>query len=366
MKQFIAAILFVLGSALISTASFAVVDVDAPIIKVRASCVAIDNCFENMTDVSSWIGNVRTPKTSASAPLLVDIGPGDFSGLFMLCFGNPDYDYITFRGAGIEKTRIGRITIGQGCEEVSFSDLTIVQQAGSSYAIVLTQSGSTTRWNNVLLDGNWDEYGGGCVAQGRHTWVSSQVRGNYKIRCDKSWFLGSELIGKMGFGAGSKYTMTVLEVRANGEAHVYGSNISAVYDDTAFIPGLIAEYHRAVYAENDGEIHIHGTGIDVMSDTVSDIAALEVGVGGKIHATETGYNMRTGSGGTITRLINNGGTIKAPYQWEEGDAPPNITSITGADTVVDTSGPAPRLLVYNSNCTGANGAWSDIATGNCI
>lgn len=92
-----------------------------------------------------------------------------------------------------------------------------------------------------------------------------------------------------------------------------------------------------------------------------------------VHANESSYNLVNNGGGLITRILNNGGHVHAPYTWENHDNPPAINSVTGADMAVEndcssagcqSTGTETHLLVYNTNCT-ANGPWFDVVTGKC-
>ena len=350
--------LFLVISLLIlhSTSAFAVVDDNASVVQLRKSCseggVALNNCFTQMGDVETWLRNTRIP--DSNNPLLIEIGPGNFEGLIG-CLAPQTYSHVTFRGAGMKRTIIGRITLGTGCTELSFLDLTVKQQPGSSYAVVIVNPGLHTRWTNVFLDGNWQEYGIG-GGSGTHYWFASRTRGTYSVKRDKTWFFGSEITGKFVPTSGNTYEMNVLTAALGGEIHVYGSNLAAVENTGTLVSNL---NHGVAYATSNAQIHIHGTGIDVISKAASDIYALWVDNGGSIHANETAYNMSTGTGGSINRIVNNGGTIRAPYVWEPQATPPNIVSVTGADTAVDTSGPDPVMIIYNSTCTGAEGPWYD-------
>lgn len=355
--QFIKYLLLVISLLMLhSTNAFAVIDDDANVVLLRKSCseggVALNNCFTQMDDVEVWLANTRNP--GANNPLLIEIGPGNFENLIG-CAAPQTYSHVTFRGAGMKRTVIGRITLGTGCTELSFIDLTVKQQPQSSYAVVLLNPGLHTRWTNVFLDGNWQEYGiGGGL--GTHYWFASRTRGSYSVKRDKTWFFGSEITGKFIPTSSSTYDMNVLTAALGGEIHVYGSNLAAVENTGAFVSNF---EHGVAYATSNGKIHIHGTGIDVISNSASNIYALWVDSGGSIHANDTAYNMSTGTGGSISRIVNNGGTVKAPYVWEPQATPPNIVSVTGADTAVDTSGPDPIMIIYNSACTGAGGPWYD-------
>lgn len=345
-----------------STNALAVIDDNASVVLLRTSClengVVLNNCFEDMGSVLNWTR--QTKKPGGGNPLLVEIGPGNFEE-FIFC--NNNFRNVTFRGAGIDQTVIGNMTLGgdgttsTSCTDLTFDSLTVKQPSGTGYAVVLPKPGLKTTWKNVFLKGNWNEYSGACSnTNGKHYWFSSRTRGYYQTACDETWFIGSELAGLPvddGYGG---YDLKVLI--ATGEdtvVHVYGSTINA-----SKINGTsTAVTHIAVQAENGANVHIHGTGIDVISATASNITALSANTGGIIHASASAYNMSTGAGGTITRIVNNGGTVRAPYVWEPQASPPNINSVTGADTAVVTGGPDPIMVIYNSACTGAGGPWYD-------
>ena len=84
---------------------------------------------------------------------------------------------------------------------------------------------------------------------------------------------------------------------------------------------------------------------------------------GTIHANQAAYNL-DGKGGPVARIVNFGGHIHAPYFWEAHDAPPAITSVTGADTAVVTNNTdgRPHIVIYDSTCTSK---WYDTATKLC-
>ena len=226
----------------------------------------------------------------------------------------------------------------------------------------------------MLLDGNWDEFGPETATcnPGKHYWFHSRINGKYQIRCDQSWFFGSEItVGR--FAIDPSYAL--IDVANNGEAHIYGSNINL--DIRKFGSANFSTRHVAVSASGGGKAHIHGTGIDVISNRAGDIVALEVGAGGEIHANGAAYHMKPGPGGTATRVQNpnNVGLVHAPYVWEEDKKPPTgVNSQNGADMVVQTgcaangcqnAGTETHLLIYNTNCTGTGGPWFDVVTRAC-
>ena len=385
---------FLFGIAFISfffsfTATAAtVIDNNAPIVSLRTTCteaggsVFINNCFTDVTTLNNWLRYTRKP--NVSAPLLVEIGPGNFGGINFGCLAPVAFSHVTFRGAGMKKTAIGPLTIGLECTELTFQDLTVTQYTpgGNGYAVTIVNTGTgiNTTWNGVFLDGNWDEYDSSCdpvinpaINPGKHYWFHSRINGKYNIKCDQSWFFGSEISGQTQNSGRGFYALIALDVASYGEAHIYGSNINAIFDTS--IGPLTARRHVAVSASAGGKVHIHGTGIDVIGNGTGNIIALEVGAGGEIHANGAAYHMKQLPGGTKTRIQNNGGVVHAPYVWEEDNKPPTgVSSQNGADMFVQTgcaangcqnAGTETHLLIYNKNCTGAGGPWFDVVTRAC-
>jgi hypothetical protein len=94
-----------------------------------------------------------------------------------------------------------------------------------------------------------------------------------------------------------------------------------------------------------------------------------------IHADVSAYNLKTS--GSVTRISNLGGSVKAPYRWAQDNQPPSVISDNGADMAVETNcddtschdqdtGPETHLLIYNDNCqVGNHGPWFDVVTGRC-
>lgn len=344
------------------SAAYAAIDANASIVSLRTSCtenngtVVINNCFADINTLFNWLSNTRKP--SASAPLLVEIGPGKFTG-FISCVAPGSFSHVTFRGAGINRTTIGRLTLGTGCTELVFSELTVTQQSAGQYAVTILKPGLNTTWKNVFLNGNWEEYGtGGNGAIGKHYWFQSRINGYYQINVDQSWFFGSEIANIQPQVNGEN----ALTVGAGGEAHVYGSNINVTNSSTTAIDLV------AVRVSAGGEAHIHGTGIDVISTTVSNITALKAESGGEIHANGAAYNLRAPAGSSTSRIVKDADPqthVHAPYLWEHIPTLP-LTSIQGADMTVIATGTAdgrPHIAVYDSNC---QSKWYDTSDKACV
>ena len=353
------ALLFLSGSN-----TLAAVDDDAAVVHLRQSCTengaTMDNCFEDISTLDNWTWNTRFP--SPTQPLTIQIGPGTFTGSFT-CNGS---GFVTISGSGIGNTIVQNAFLPVSttqCVNLVYSDLTL-KNTGNLFGV--KNFGGSTTWNNVEIIGlgyAWFDSPGGCSGPpGSHYWFNSKIIAQttagfsttaYFNACDESWFFGSEITARGSVGASTP-------IRAvGGEVHVYGSVIRAVPEDGATMNEI-----TAVTAMNTAEIHIHGTGIDVISTGPNDITALKVSGGGHIHANESSYVLKTGSGGSITRVANSGGHVSAPFQWQTSGLPPAINSITGFDTVVytNTVDGHPHMAIYDSSCASN---WYDISTNSC-
>ncbi len=374
MKKIYSASLIVLSFwflFLLSAAS-AAIDPTADKVSLRVSCTInnnpLDNCFTNWWSLNSWINTTRHP--NANSPLEVDIGPGTFGpnldagaiSLRINCNPATGYTgYISYVGVGSNQT----ILTGQGsgsnsplmvqsCTNLNFSHLQISNpNTGiAGYGAVQWSGGGISHWDDVQLMGNGRAWYEACGATpGTHYWTSSQltasaafsVADTYDASCDESFFFGSQ-INLIGAGLGNTNGAVVAD--GTGTIHLYGSHISVINAGSA----------PAANAHNGGMIHIHGTGIDVTSTTGQNIVALLAASGGMIHANSSAFMMS--STGTITRISNNGGTIMAPYLWQENTSPPNVISANGSDQVVitATSDGHPHLLIYDNTCSSS---WYD-------
>lgn len=356
-------------TSLISFEVRAAVDSDAAIINLRTSCTengnTVDNCFTNLPEMNTWIWNSRMPAPDATSPLKINIGPGTFNGTFT-CDSEPwngkNYGSVTIQGSGIHNTILqnssGPISTTR-CHNLVFNDMTL-KNYGTLFGV--KNLGGSTVWNNIRIEGigyAWFDSPNACNTKGSHYWFNSTIVATtasgstkaYYTGCDESWFFGSELIAKSSSGISQP-------IQSNGgEVHVYGSVIRALPSDN--------NSAVAVQALNGGEVHIHGTGIDVIGTGSNSLTALAASTGGSIHANETSYVMKTGEGGTKTRVSNSGGSIAAPYQWQTGATPPDVNTETGYDTVVitNTSDNHPHMVISDNTCASK---WYDINSSACM
>ncbi len=391
-RKFIAITIAVIGFASLNAS--AAIDNAASVVLLRTSCNdgaggTLNNCFITTNTLVSWVANTRNPKPNASAPLTIEIGPGTFSGFAIGC--NTEFTgYVTFRGAGRDVTNISgavvfpTYTLGlYGCTSLLFEDLTIGPVGGG---IWWTGQGTST-WENVNVfhtGYGWNEVSScsGSGERGKHYWFSSRIVGSenggfsrpYQSRCAEDWFIGSEITIKptsnIGFDAFALHS-----IGTSSEIHYYGGVLRALAGPGIGVPafGASASFRyglAAAVAEDGGQIHIHGTGIDVLSSDGNPVSSLGVLSGGFIHANGSAYNLATGTGGSVTRVNNQGGHIHAPYLWEHVPDPataPNFASANGADQTTVTSGTSdghPHMAVYSSTCP-SNARWYDQVDKTC-
>jgi hypothetical protein len=351
------------------------------IIFVRKDCGTQTNCATTMKEATSWIAITRLP--TAARPVKVDIGPGKFGidgdG------GVACTSYTSWNGAGPEQTILASGMSASSCTRFHVSSLKIT---GGFPAPVYWRGGGDSTWTNVHLDGSlygWTETAcDATTGRAKHQWFGSRISSKnkgYLTSCSENWFWGTELAVT---GADNPRVVIALYQPSFGvspEFHFYGSNLKLVLPDGAVTaePSENGECTGAVVVCSNGpgaSVHIHGTGIDIVGNTLPNkVVALAADNGGEIHANGATYNLSTGSGGTIQRVlkgvVGSGGHIHAPYMWEtHPDAPfaspPGVTfkSKTGYDTAIVTStlDGRPHMVIYDSTCTSG---WWDTVTLNC-
>jgi hypothetical protein len=338
--------------------------------------------------MNNWIRNTRLP--NASSPLLVEIGPGVFTGnadINIVCDpGNGYTGFTTYRGSGMDQTTLKGSGSGSSasvnvtnCTDLAFSDLKV---ATNFYGGIYWSGGGNSSWSNVHVDAvarAWLEPTCGST-RGKHYWFGSRLNSTtaftvgdtYQSKCDETWFYGSEVAIVSNGGGYTNASTQAVHALGDGIIDLYGSNLRAFGDD------LSTTY--AALSVGTGEIHIHGTGIDAISATGKDVTALRAENGGFIHADVSAYVLKTT--GTKTRISNNGGDVRAAYQWAQSDQPPAVVTENGADLFVETDCSASgceetasngasdtHLLIYNDNCPAPGqtdgGPWFDVVTGQC-
>ena len=346
--------------------------------------ITIDNCFDNVTDLRSWVNTIRKPGPMSPLEIQFGLGQHNFEegGLKFLCSNNSYEGHIAIKGLGRKQsilyTNSGFNMNFKGCSEISVSNLTIRNTNSTSGGAILWNGGGNSNWTNVEVDAQyyaWDERMCGLV-RGQHYWHSSVIKNQYhqtgkayRGKCDESWFIGTEITqtDENHLGTNIANSLIALDISGNAIAHVYGSVIRVIANSVVNSNNITASGGNntqagdgsgamaAAYAYDGGRIHIHGSAIDVISHASNNISALVATNGGHIHAPGTSFNLFTAEGGVINRLFKGtNGHIHSPYLWQTSAEPPVINSITGSDMVIVTNidEGKPHTLEYDTNCSG--------------
>lgn len=408
-----------LPSLMISTNASAIIDPDATVVYLRKSCIEysggpeLNNCFVDTNDILAWLGgdgssNLPYPTRNDDAgPLRIEIGPGRFAG-----FECKNKNDISLIGSGPGVTILGGPANSIGikashCFNFNVQDLRV---ESGFISVEWVGRGSST-WSNVHAMPNsltqvpgyptsfpeenvygWSETG--CLGIDKasrpvHRWVNSRIvttgKTAYLANCSENWFFATQFeTNGEGFLSGLR-GLTVVgldqEPANRPEVHIYGSNIRVIAAQDASFPtphssgdgiGIMA----ASVGQN-GELHIHGTGIDVIGNNIpNDIAALAVADNGFIHASQSAFVMQTTAPGRKYRIKNDGGTIKAPYQWADSTSTDAIVSENGSDMVIENLCPdatlacsdnekRPNVMVYSEACSGSAGPWFNTTRNEC-
>ncbi len=397
-----------LGEIILCGSALAGIDNNASVVQLRVSCIesnaTINNCFTSLNTLDSWIQEVRA--SSNSDPLAVQIGPGTFPGV-LRCQGN---QHISLLGSGSSNTTLKRSGEGEGFLVVlilkdkcnlNVQDLKIDNIGGLAAVQVQDQNSSTFEilsiWNNVEIISTgypWlEEHCDPAITHSKHFWKASKltsldggIAGFAKayVSCAENWFHATEITARREIPGGVPQATALLVF---GETHVYGGVIRALSGPGVNLPtpspytsGAGPQGLVGVYASGpNAHVHIHGTGIDVLSVESNDVAGVLVEKNAHAHIKDSTFNMSSCGGmstcsATLGRIADFGGMVRSNYQWENGTEPPNISSLEGADTFVETdcspmgcqtSGSQPHMLIYSKACKGAGGNWFDIVTRSC-
>ena len=370
-----------IGCFAFSSSALAAIDPQASVALLRTSCNdgaggTLNNCFTASNTLLDWVWNTRNP--SATAPLLVEIGPGTF-GPLSCPTGN---GFVTFRGAGRGRTIFSNASTAlstgatfQACNQLAFEHLTI---SGRFIGVIWARGGSSS-WTDVEMLGSYSAWydtrdvsvGNQCPGQeGTHKFFGSTLKvtttGNgisggkvFLNSCGKNWFWGSELVlDATTTDANASQFPGIISDGVGNEVHLYGSNLRLFSGNGSALQSM-----TAISAANGAEVHVHGTGIDVVATKPVNVIAIAAASGGLVHASESAYVLETAAGGNKTRISNNGGHVHAPYLWPGHDTPPSITSQDGSDIAVVTAvGGTPRFVVYSTACTSK---WFDVGANAC-
>lgn len=370
-----------------------------PVTNTQTSC-----CLTSMTTLNSWLWGQRKP--SATKPVLVDVGPGEF-GAFdcpAATGGNPANGYVTVRGSGRETTTIRRATFsaGQGavtlksCQRMTFQDLTV---SGAGVAVSWLGTGST-QWFNVGIEaqsaygffayGWYDEQTTAPTPRPVHYWFSTKVRttgavfanAGFLARASEHWFYGGEVEANLSsVASGATITLSApVWLDGLGDFRAFGS---ALRSRTDIFCGDVTAV--GVQVSGGGHFHMHGGIINATATPDSGSCAQNMNATGllfqgndHVHTPGTAFIVRKNANGVARRLQHVGtGTVESPYQWPPSATPPAIESLNGADIFVETDcadapanvasncnggGSETHLMVYSSSCPSK---WFDATQGEC-
>jgi len=388
-------------------------DSNNDVVTVPDPIYPLKNCFESMaaltaTGTTGWIWTTRNP--SASAPLLVDIGPGTFEPFF--CDGTsgtgPSKGWVTLHGAGRELSILkggnngAKIT---NCANLSFIDLGV--QGNKNGVVWEGSQGGSSSWSNVDLVGlgtvtgtsGWiDQNCAGQTVRSVHYFHGSRARAltgptsnpilvsGFWTACAESWFFGGEISADISRSTpGFNYVVAV----NGGFLETFGTAIRGrVHGDvsTRELAGV------AVYpGDTDTSLftvafHGHGGNIGLSTKDASNqsIAVHGVQAGGMVHVHAPGmaYFLTPGSTGMARRAIriDADAHVEAPFQWSADTEPPftsgsssRFESKDGEDLFVETdcdnngcsgTGNKPHLMIYSTACPTSN-PWFDVALNAC-
>jgi hypothetical protein len=393
---------FAIALPLSAAATSGTLDSAAAVVRLRTNCGSSPdnaNCVETVAELTAtgttgWIWATRNP--SASAPLLVDVGPGTFTGTFKCDGTGTSRGYVTLRGSGREQSIIKGTTQGvkvTNCKNLSFIDLGV---QADRYGVVWEGSeGGSSSWSNVDIVGlgassspsaGWvDQNCSTQTARSIHYFHGSRIRGTITSgfdpayvwamfsQCSENWFFGGEIFLDLNAGSHSGQDQVILN--DGGFLEVFGTAIRGRISGSRTTGGV-----QGIQVSNGPgttlpvAFHSHGANIGLTTSGASmSVVAIIAADDAMVHAPGTAYALTPGSSGSATRVLISSGTphVMAPFQWAADTSPPAVTSVDGEDMYVETdcnssncsSGTQPHLMIYSSACTSS--PWWDVARNAC-
>jgi len=390
----------------------------AEVVYLRKDCTGVANCSTDLVALTNWIFSTRHP--SASSPLLMDIGPGDFQGPFLCKNGN---GWVTLRGSGRGQTRILSAPVGVmdflesavdiqlpgGCTNLEFQDMTL---QGKRLGVYWQGAGVST-WTNVDIVGGsvprsfvegagigwWDGGQIGCGGETPpadiplHYFYNSNVRGlggpmniGFVVHCGEHWFFGGEITAIPEDPVSEGVLMNVgVQVQSWGRFHAFGTAIRAragAATSTSYAAPI-----TGVEVQDKGMFHMHG-GI-IRADAVQapwtaiSVIGIDVKPGAlQVHTPDTSFVVQSALGGSARRLAGSGPAVQSPFLWPPSTLPPasaslvepEVQSVHASDLYVESDcqesgacdaggGSEPHLMVYSESCSPS--PWFDTVTGRC-
>lgn len=365
-------------------------------------------CFESVSTLNDkiWTGSLPILPT-ASNPLTVDIGPGEFLGKINCPSGQ---GHVTYRGAGRDHTIIkhespsssstASALRASSCNALSFQDLKLVaiNTSGTASRAVFWTGGGSSSWSDVDIEGEnvgwWDSTCGGAGTDppwGTHYFWGSTIRGGrigYYAECSNSWFYGGEIAAKTSLFGGTPTAIAGVWVAHRGEFHAFGSAIRALTAGLASGSGTaygvrVGPKSTGSIALPDGfgEFHSHGGVVSINTSETEGFAAIglsledngNTGIGAKAHTLETAFALEVYDSPTATATRLSGtGSFESPHLWQALIDPPLAGGeIDGQEVYVETTcdaddctgGSDPHVMIYSAACTPT--PWFDLVRRAC-
>ncbi|HED32760.1 MAG TPA: hypothetical protein ENJ08_00890 [Gammaproteobacteria bacterium] len=404
--KFLTALIFQLLSNSISVAA---IQPGATVVQLRKDCGTLDNCFSTMPSLLDWIWGSGAPgesprNPSASLPLTVNIGPGEYQPF--ICRNGPGSSvpkgFVSLIGSSRDATKIIlRENIEGGppiqvpvrlanCTNLSFSRLAVITTSANvniGYAIYWTGTGTST-WSDVYVEAsrsgdtnyNTPWYDSGVA--GLHYWYNSKLvsiahaRGinvGYESQGSESWFYGSEIdVVIDNLTPVTRKVMYGLDTAVSqGDIRLFGSVIRVLVDDSQ---GLVdGDFTFYGIRSGTAQAHMHGGSISVDGSKATGTVTA-IGISGNSHVHDTAITVKPGQGGGSAIRVE-GDLAEAPFIWPPGKQLPAVKSTNGSDTFVETDcnssgicdGVAiedqqPHMMIYSENCTSR---WFDSTVNAC-
>lgn len=354
------------------------------------------DCYQTVADLQDAIWDPTTGiNPTAAAPLVVDIGVGDFTGKLECSNGG----HVSFRGVGRDHSRIihpgpefnvNGTFEAVNCDKLEFQDLALINHSATfpSFPTAVSWAGSgSSTWTDVHLEGDyagWFDFAavdcttsppihyffGSLIVSGGHY--------GYVALCGEHWVYGSEvrMRAKAVNLQQAPFRRGVL-VGETSDFRIFGSTIRS-HPDPSYGGGHDFIGVQLGGTGGGGVFHMHGGIISVASNAGDAIGIDSQASDTLAHTLGTAFALNPGTGDAIR--VQGPGKLRTPLLWEAGTTPPtgspaggstSVISQTGKDMYVETDCDAtdcngksdPHLMIYASGCSPE--PWFDVVRGEC-
>ncbi len=362
---------------------------DSQQLRLQTQCGNLDNCFDNVASLLQWINEIRNP---ASAPLLIEAGPGEFFDF--RCEGAHN---ITLRGAGRDKTILsyrsnyrGAALSAANCRDMNIQDLTI--NGNASIGIWWVDGGPAT-FHNIRVHNASQNSFDYCLGNNQpvirwfDTSFETALASAMYAGCAQHWFFSSEMEqvvrGNLNPRAPSQ-TIRIESFGGLGDVRLYGSSIRTTVAAGVSSGRVVSVYNYGTFHSHGGEIVTNAS----LADADVDVVAVYSADAQKTHIVETSFGLQAGGNGTATRItgferdplsgnygLPTAAQVTAPFQWGADTKPPAIQSLNGYDSFIETdcdsagncdgNGNLTHMMIYNQAACGATDPWFNATINRC-